>query len=190
MDYYFEEIPHGEGQQRTLHKVVLPDRNQPKHYTSVLALDAFRHGKRKGASEADKITSRHCCNWGPDSLYIGRDEIDMTESFAGTLRADATIKRLEKEHGKKSGDKGLIEGQYGIDATDWREIPTVNHDGIKAFFQHIGFDQKLRGYVDEKGQPRKYSVVQMTAEQMEKFKAAVKDAESRIKSRTSQPEIG
>ena len=128
-NFIIKFIPNDDAKKRIIHKIKMPDFNEKGFYQQATSFEAFRSGKRKGASKRDKEIYRHTCCWAPDGLYCCTEP----DEKAWLTNNDRLIKSLKK---------------YGLNTDDIDETKchTIYHENIYAFYKYIGFDRKRRAY--------------------------------------------
>ena len=121
----FKEIrsmPDGQ-EKRIIHKVLLPEVSDKGFYRTIGSLNAFNEGDRKNSTALEKERYRSACCWGPGVLYYYEREEEW-----------------ERAQERKANHPILC-------VLDERCMPTIHHDSLWSFYQHIGFDYKRRRYV-------------------------------------------
>ena len=135
----------GKGREHgTIHEITLPPFLSPEHYVQGLSIQAFRYGKRKGASKEDARAHRDRCCWGPTCLYHVKSLAEWEEDVEANQKAWAETRKKFPSLPEQ---------------IDPRSQPRTKHASVWDFYKHIGFDHKLRGYRDKDGQEIRYSTL-------------------------------
>lgn len=125
------EIPHNDrGSNRVIHRIAMPDYDEPGWYTQTISLSAFHTGRRRGATAEERRTRRDGCCWAPGRLYY-------------------CLHNREEDWHREQDRLQARMAEHGISYPDERQCETIEHDSIYAFYEHIGFDRKRRRYKDD-----------------------------------------
>lgn len=139
--YIAVEIPRdnkSKTEDRKIHEITVPELGEPDGYFQALSIEAFRGGRRKGAGKADKACHHDRCCWGPKALFSLKSREDWETDVEITVSSPVMKKHVP-------------------DFPDERTFPRIKHASIWDFYNHIGFDHKLRGYRDKAGKEIKFS---------------------------------
>lgn len=123
----------------TIYKIAMPEIMGKGFQREISMWNGFAHGRRKGATQAEKAVYRDGCCWAPQGLFYCQD-----------WQEDLWIKKNEDQ---QTRFKEMAERNPGInldhlDELDERKWPVVEVAGMQAFFNHIGFDRVKRRYVN------------------------------------------
>jgi hypothetical protein len=143
--YIVTEIEHKTCKHGKIHEIQLPPFLDPKSYQPGISIEAFRNGKRKGASQRDAAVYRDRCCWGPTCLYLVKKLSEWTQDIEMNLEVRAEM---------------LKKFPNVPEANDPRTQPRIRHESVWDFYKAIGFDHELRGYRDKNDKEIRYSVIQ------------------------------
>lgn len=122
--WYFTELDRASGLHVNVHKVKVPDVNDPHFYRQVCSLNAFLAGKRRNATKKQRLTHQASCGYGPAKSFIGYREDDWKRELESNARFLKIIPKGE----------------------DYTKLPVIEHENIFDFQSYIGFNRKTRRY--------------------------------------------
>jgi hypothetical protein len=115
-----------------IHRIPMPTFADKGHYRETGKWNGFAHGKRKGASRAEKESRRDGCVWAPTGLYYCHDLFENQWNNKCDFAREYQV------------EMGRPDRQDEVDERNW---PSVTHADLDAFLTHIGFDRKTRRYI-------------------------------------------
>lgn len=125
------EIPNN-GIDTALHRITFPAYGEKGWYRQMTSFSNFAHGIQKGVPASSR---RYTCGWNLKK---------------GILYALKTQQRHDEDMKSMLDSMDATNAEIGARfRADMAAVPVIEHTGLYAFYDHIGFDRQKRRYRED-----------------------------------------